>query len=130
MIRKIATTLVLAACALAGACSDSLDTTVPPLTTDLTKARIRVANATATAFDVAINDNTFLGGGNIGFGASACAVVDPTNPQLTLKTVGTSTTPSTALPNFVMPTLTLEANKDYQLIVYPVGTTPTGALVD
>src|SRR3954469_16113831 len=121
MIRKLGTVLVLSGALVVGACGASIDTSTGPLTTDLTKARIRVANATNTAFDVNINDNVFLTGGNIGNGASICAFVDPANPALTLKTVATSTTPSTPVAGLVMPTLTVTANTDYQLIVYNVG---------
>jgi hypothetical protein len=130
MYRKLATVAALAMMVMASACDEKLDLATGPLATDVTKARIRVANASATAFDVAINDNAYLGGGNIGYGASSCAQVDPANPQLSLKTVGTSTTPSTTLPNFTMPTLTLQANKDYQLIVYTTGTTRSAVLLD
>lgn len=129
MYRKLATVAVLAMTVMASACTEELDLATGPLTTDLTKARVRVANASASAFDVAINDNTYLGGGNIGYGASSCALVDPANPLLSLKTVATSTTPSTALPSFTMPALTLEANKDYQLIVYTTGTTRSAVLL-
>jgi hypothetical protein len=130
MIRKIGTAFVIGMALFATACDDGIDMTLAPPSVDLTKARIRVANATPTAFDVAINDNAYLGGGNVTYGNSSCAFVDPVNPQLSLKTVATSTTPSTALPNFTMPALTLEANKDYQLVVYPVGTNRTAVLIE
>ena len=78
-------------------------------------ANIRLANATASALDFVQGTTALTGGSNLAFGtSSACASVNATTPNLSVRVNGTTT----ALPGF---TPTLQAGTSYTVIAYPSG---------
>ena len=78
-------------------------------------ANIRLANATASALDFVQGTTALTGGSNLAFGtSSACASVNATTPNLSVRVNGTTT----ALPGF---TPTLQAGTSYTVIAYPNG---------
>lgn len=75
-------------------------------------ASVRLANATGASLDVVTGSSVSTSNGNLGFGAhSSCIGVDPTTPNLTVRTTGTTT----ALPGF---SLSLATGGKYIVIAY------------
>lgn len=78
-------------------------------------ANIRLANATASALDFVQGTAALTGGSNLAFGtSSACASVNATTPNLSVRVNGTTT----ALAGFAP---VLQAGTSYTVVAYPSG---------
>ena len=94
--RTLAVTALLTAFVALGACSsdNTLGLGVAAGTSGdtLNSARVRIANATATSFDVASNGVVYAGNAGIGFGLSSnCTLTNPQTPGLAVRVAGTQT---------------------------------------
>jgi Domain of unknown function (DUF4397) len=115
-VRRISSALLAAAVVAAlGACSDDDDDN--PVGTGNANTTVRFVNATTggTSLDIAQNGTVGSGNGNIAFGgASSCTRVNNANPQLAVRSAGTTTSLTGFSPSFA-------ANGTYTVLV--TGTT-------
>jgi hypothetical protein len=117
-----ATALLTASVALAGCSSDNtlgLGTAGGGSGDSLNNARIRIANATPTSFDVASNGVVLAGNAGIGFGGSSnCTPTNALAPDLSVRPAGTLTSLAGLETSY-------QSGVSYTVIAYPnaVGTT-------
>lgn len=128
--RSLAATALLTALVSVGACSsdNTLGLGVAGGTggDSLSNARVRIANATATSFDVASNGVVVAGNAAIGFGlASNCTPTNALTPGLAVRIAGTSTT----VPGLAT---SYQSGVSYTVVAYPnaVGTTQFATVAD
>jgi hypothetical protein len=96
--RRITAAALVAASVAGAACSD--DNNDNPVGTANNNTTVRFVNVTTanTKLDIAQNGTVGAGNGNVAFGsASACTKVNNANPQLAVRTAGSTT----SLPGFV-----------------------------
>jgi hypothetical protein len=115
--RRITAAVLAAASVSLAACSDDNDNPVGTTTNNTT---VRFFNATtgATSLDIAQNGTVGAGNGNVAFGnASSCTKVNNLNPQLAVRTAGTTTSLSGFSPSFA-------ANGKYTVLVTGTAASP------
>lgn len=110
--RRITTAiLALASAAVLVACSDDDDDSTGPGDTDDTTVRFFNAATGSLALDIAENGTVGTGNSNIAFGAaSSCTGVNSANPQLAVRSAGSTTSLTGFSPSF-------SANKTYTVLV-------------
>jgi hypothetical protein len=128
--RTLAVTALLTAFVSLGACSsdNTLGLGVAGGTggDTLSNARVRIANATATSFDVASNGVVFAGNAGIGFGLSSnCTPTNALTPGLSVRVAGTLT----PVPGLAT---SYQSGVSYTVIAYSnaVGTTQFATAAD
>jgi len=99
--RITAAILALATAATLAACSDDDEDNPTGPTTDNTSVRFFNATSSSLNLDVAQNGTVGTGNSNIAFGsASSCTKINSTNPQLTVRTAGSTTSLTGFTPSF------------------------------
>ena len=123
--RRITTAiLALASAAVLVACSDDDDDSTGPGNTDNTTVRFFNATTGSLALDVAENGTVATGNGNIAFGsASSCTGVNSANPQLSVRSAGSTTSLTGFAPAFT-------ANKAYTVLVTGTQAAPVFTTLD
>ena len=128
--RTVAVTTLLAAFVTLGACSsdNTLGLGVAGGTSGdtLNNARVKIANATATSFDVASNGVVSTANAAIGFGSSSsCLSTNPQTPGLAVRVAGTQT----PVPGLAT---SYQSGVNFTVIAYPnaLGTTQFATIAD
>ena len=123
--RRITTAiLALASAAVLVACSDDDDDSTGPGNTDNTTVRVFNATTGSLALDVAENGTVATGNSNIAFGAaSSCTGVNSANPQLSIRSAGSTTSLTGFSPSF-------SANKTYTVLVTGTQAAPVFTTLD
>jgi len=99
--RITAAILALATAATLAACSDDDEDNPTGPTTDNTSVRLFNATSSSLNLDVAQNGTVGTGNSNVAFGsASSCTKINSTNPQLTVRTAGSTTSLTGFTPSF------------------------------
>jgi len=99
--RITAAILALATAATLAACSDDDDDTTTGPKDDNTSVRFFNATTSSLNLDIAQNGTVGTGNSNIAFGsASSCTKVNSTNPQLAVRTAGSTTSLTGFTPSF------------------------------
>jgi len=115
--RRITAAVLAAASVAFAACSDDNDN---PVGTANNNTTVRFVNATTggTNLDIAQNGTVGAGNGNITFGsASSCTKVNNSDPQLAVRTAGTTTSLTGFSPSFA-------ANGTYTVLVTGTAASP------